>query len=307
VDCAALATAVQKSAGDHLSGRVRFSSMSTERVLITGATSGIGLHLAHEFAKHGHPMVLIARVEAELIEVADILGREHGVEVSILAKDLEEAGAAEQIFEETKQSGATIDILVNNAGHGQQGKFWEIPLECDLSILRLNVQAVVRLTKLFLPPMLARQRGRLLNVASIAGFEPGPLLALYHASKAFVLSLSEALATELQDTGVTVTTLCPGPTDTDFFSKASMVRTRAFQKANLMAPQTVAKTAYDGLMNGDRLVVPGVVNKLMVFSRRFLPGAAQAKKNEELYQKVDRDEQTRHPHAKEMEVARSEQ
>jgi short-subunit dehydrogenase len=165
------------------------------------------------------------------------------------------------------------------------------------------VEAVLRLTKLFVPSMIRRGRGRILNVASVAGFEPGPLFAVYHASKAFVLSWSEALATELEDTGVTLTALCPGPTDTDFFSKADMVGTRAFQKANLMAPQPVAVAGYEGLMNSERVVVPGVVNKIAVFSRRFLPKETQSRIHEKLYQQVDPEDQTRRPHEKEMEVA----
>src|SRR5207237_1481032 len=132
---------------------------------------------------------------------------------------------------------------------GQRGKFWENPAERDIAMIRLNVEAVVRLTRLFLPPMLQRQHGRILNTASIAGFEPGPNLAVYHATKAFVLSLSESLATELQDTGVTLTALCPGATDTDFFEKADMVNTRIFQKGNVMAPRDVAEAAYKAAMN----------------------------------------------------------
>ena len=196
-----------------------------------------------------------------------------------------------------------VDILVNNAGHGQKGKFWEIPIERDLSILRLNVEAPLRLTKLFLKPMLARGGGRILNVASVAGFEAGPNFAVYHASKAFVLSWSEALAEELENTNITLTALCPGPTDTDFFEKADMVDTRAFQKANLMPPQPVAEAGYKGLMSGDRIVVPGAMNKAMVFSRRFLPKAAQAKMNEALYEEVDPEDITRQPHELERKEA----
>src|SRR5438045_2069226 len=144
-------------------------------------------------------------------------------------------------------------------------------------MVRLNIEAVLRMTKSFLPPMLERRRGRVLNLASVAAFEPGPLLAVYHASKAFVLSFSEALSTETEDTGVTVTALCPGPTDTDFFPKADMLASRAFQKANLMAPQDVAEIGYKAVMDGERVVVAGAVNKMMVFSRHLMPESAQAK------------------------------
>jgi uncharacterized protein len=256
--------------------------MNNETALITGSSSGIGLHLAHEFAQHGHPLVLVAPVEAELNEVAQQITASTGVQVTVIAKDLEQPDSAQEIFEQLQSSSTTVDILVNNAGVGQSGKYWEIPLEKDLSILRLNIEAVLRLTKLFLPPMIARGRGRILNTASVAGFEPGPLLAVYHASKAFVLSLSESLATELEETGVTLTALCPGPTDTDFFPKADMMETRAFQQA--MAPQEVAKAGYKGVMSGDRVVVPGMMNKTLVFARRVLTEEAQSKVNQKLYQ-----------------------
>lgn len=280
--------------------------MSTETALITGASSGIGLHLAREFARHKHPLVLVAPIESELRDLAAQLKTEFGVDCQFIAKDLEQESAAQEIFDEVSGRGQQIEILVNNAGHGQRGKFWEIDIDRDLSILRLNVEAVLRLTKLFLAPMIARGRGRILNVASIAGFEPGPNLAVYHASKAFVLSWSEALAEELQDTGVTLTALCPGPTDTDFFEKAEMVDTKAFQKAKVMPPQPVAEAGYEGMMNSDRIVVPGAANKALVFSRRFLPTSAQAKMHEALYEEADPEDRKRVPHEIEAEAATKE-
>jgi short-subunit dehydrogenase len=151
------------------------------------------------------------------------------------------------------------------------------------------------MTKEFLPKMVARGHGRILNTASVAGFEPGPLFATYHATKAFVLSFSESLATELEGTGVTVTALCPGPVDTDFFPKAEMVESRAFQEANLMAPQEVAQIAYDALMEGERKVVPGGINKAMTFARRLTPVSGQAKMNQKLYEDVDPEDHKREP------------
>ena len=280
--------------------------METETALITGASSGIGLHLAREFARHQHPLVLVAPVETELSGLASELTDEFNVPVRAIAKDLEQESSAQEIFDELSSASVRVDILVNNAGHGQKGKFWEIPIERDLSILRLNVEAPLRLTKLFLKPMLARGGGRILNVASVAGFEAGPNFAVYHASKAFVLSWSEALAEELENTNITLTALCPGPTDTDFFEKADMVNTRAFQKANLMPPQPVAEAGYKGLMSSDRIVVPGAMNKAMVFSRRFLPKAAQAKMNEALYEEVDPEDIKRQPHELERKEAMKE-
>ena len=263
--------------------------MKKETALITGSSSGIGLHLAHEFTRNGHPVILVAPVEAELREVAQQLKADGGAEAIVLAKDLEQPNAPQEIFDELQQRGITVDILVNNAGHGQRGKFHEITIEQDLSMVRLNIEAVLRLTKLFLPPMLVRKRGRILNTASVAGFEPGPLLAVYHSTKAFVLSLSEALATELEDTGITVTALCPGPTDTDFFVKADMLDTRALQHA--MAPQDVAKAGYKACMEGERVIVPGGMNKVLVGARRILSGHAQSHMNEKFYEELPPEDQ----------------
>jgi uncharacterized protein len=265
--------------------------MSKETTLITGASSGIGLHLAKEFARHGHPLVLVAPVEAELQAIAADIKGAHGVEVRVIATDLRETGAEAAIREGVGDDAA--EILVNNAGHGKKGKAWDIPLEEDLSMVRLNVEAVLRLTKMFLPRMVERGRGRILNTASVAGFEPGPGYAVYAATKAFVLSYSESLATELEGTGVTVTALCPGPTDTDFFPKADMMGTRAFQQAQLMAPQEVAEAAYKALMAADRVIVPGLANKAMVFARRFLPESVQAKLNEMLTDDASPEKQKR--------------
>lgn len=278
-------------------------SPKQETVLITGASSGIGQHLAREFARHGHPLVIVSPVEAEIRDVAQSLEREFAVTVHPIAKDLTTENSAEEIFDEVSQAGLSIDILANNAGKGQRGRFWENPPERDLEMIRLNIEAVVRLTRLFLPPMLERGSGRILNTASIAGFEPGPNLAIYHATKAFVLSLSESLATELQDTGVTVTALCPGPTDTDFFSKAEMIDTPAFQTANVMPPQPVAEAAYAALMKGERVIVPGMMNKVAVAGRRITSEEVQAKKNEKLYSDRDPADRKRTPHELERKEA----
>jgi uncharacterized protein len=266
-----------------------------ETALITGSSSGIGLHLAYEFAKHEHPLVLVAPVLSELESVAAKIRSEHNVPVQVIAKDLEKQNAVDEIYAELSGRDSRIDILVNNAGHGFRGKSWELSIEQDLSMVRLNIEAVLRLTKCFLPPMVQRRRGRILNVGSIAGFNPGPMLNVYHATKAFVNSWSEALATELKDKdcGVTVTTLCPGPTDTDFFPKAGLLETRAFQKASVSAPQDVAKAGYEGLMKGELFVVPGMMNKALVASRRILSEGAQASLNEAFYQKVPAEDQKR--------------
>lgn len=265
----------------------------TGLALITGASSGIGLHLAREFAHHGHSLVLVAPNAEETEAVAGELRKEFQVTVRVIAKDLTQPGATDEIAAELHRDDAEVECLVNNAGFGERGKFWSIAPETHLAMIRLNIEAVIRLTHHFLPPMIARGYGRILNTASIAGFEPGPDLAVYHATKAFVLSLSQALATELEESGVTVTALCPGATDTDFFPKAHLVDTRAFQRQPVMAPQEVAVTGYAALMQGDPLVVPGALNKTMVAARRLLTKSAQSKKNEKLYAPTRRAERQR--------------
>jgi short-subunit dehydrogenase len=254
--------------------------------LITGSSRGIGYYLAREFARHGHPLVLVAPKADELDTVATNLRREFEIEVRTIDADLTHADACGKVSTELGTAGIAIEYLVNNAGFGERGHFWEISHAKHIAMIRLNIEAVVRLTHLFLPAMLARGRGRILNTASIAGFEPGPNLAVYHATKAFVLSLSESLATELKDTGVTVTALCPGATDTDFFEKAHMVDTNAFQNQPVMAPQQVAEAGYAALMKGERTVVPGGMNKAIIAARRLLPESTQAKKNEKLYEET---------------------
>jgi hypothetical protein len=277
--------------------------MNRETALITGASSGIGLHLAHEFAKHGHDVVLVAPVESELRTLAEEFKRQHDIQTRVIAADLREENAAQQIFDEV-QRGAPIGILVNNAGHGQRGKFWEIPIEIDRSMIELNILAYLWLTKLFLPMLLQQKHGRILNTASVAGFEPGPLQAVYHATKAFVLSWSEALSAELEDTGITVTALCPGPTDTDFFPKADLTDTRAMQQ--VMAPQDVARIGYEALMDEKRVIVAGAVNKAMVFARHVMPISAQAKMNEKMYENIPEKDQKLQPGDKELEAAAKE-
>jgi len=269
------------------------SSPTVERVLVTGASSGIGMHLAHRFAAHGHHVCLVAPDAGELDAVAADIERRHGIETMRVAVDLERKESYAAIESALANAGWMIDILVNNAGHGFKGNFAEVPLATHLSVLRLNVEAVLRLTSLFLPRMVERRRGRVLNTASIAGFEPGPTMSVYHASKAFVLSWSEAVATELEGTGVTVTALCPGPTDTDFFPKGDLEESFAFQKANLMDPEEVAQIGYEAAMKGERVVVAGAVNKAMVFSRRFMSEHMQAHMNEKMYEDVDNPKRAR--------------
>jgi short-subunit dehydrogenase len=261
--------------------------------LVTGASSGIGYHLARELGKHGHPLVIVAPHQAELENVAAEIGATYGVSVIPIAEDLEDAEAPSRIYRQLLTADRQVGILVNNAGHGQWGKFWDIDIERHMSVVRLNIEAVLRMTALFLPDMIHRNEGRVLNTASVAGFEAGPLLGVYHATKAFVLSLTESLAVETEDTGVRVTALCPGATDTDFFQKADAENTKAFQEGHLMAPQDVAEAGYKAMMNGDSLIIPGMMNKAMIFTRRVLTESAQAHKNKALYEEVPPEKRTR--------------
>jgi short-subunit dehydrogenase len=240
-------------------------------VLITGASSGIGKVLADECAAHGHDLVLVARDRAKLDQLAGELASTHGIRVEVISCDLAQPNAPDELFTELTRRGIDVDILINNAGLGLYGPFLETALSHELAMIQLNVVALTALTKRALPPMVARGRGRVLNVASTAAFQPGPLMAVYFATKAFVLSLSEALSNELEGTGVTVTALCPGPTETGFQAGAKMEASKLVQGRQLMSAAEVARIGYRALLAGRRVVVPGIMNKLMASSTRFLP------------------------------------
>ena len=232
--------------------------------LITGASGGIGLELARIFAEQGYALVLMARNRERLEEIAAEL---KPTPVQVFAKDLTLVGAAEGVLREVPK----VDVLVNNAGYGVYGPFLKTPLDEELGMLQLNMTALVVLTKLYLPGMVASKNGKILNVASTAAFQPGPLMALYYATKAFVLSFSEAIGSELEGTGVTVTALCPGPTATGFQARTKLEKSRLFQRMKVMDARTVAEAGYRGLMAGKPVVIPGVMNKLLAQSVRFSP------------------------------------
>lgn len=252
--------------------------------LVTGASSGIGKALAWQFAEHGYELVLVAQNEALLQEVATEIERQHGRKAMILARDLTDERAPAEIYEALRVRGIQIDVLVNDAGVGQRELFHETGIDKDVEIVRLNVEALLRLTKLFVGDMVARGSGRILNLGSVAGFQPGPLLAVYHASKAFVVSFSEALRDEVKDKGVVVTVLCPGPTDTGFFERADMEDARILHDGIVMEPEKVAAVAYDALMADEGVVIPGVSNKVMTFTRRLIPNSLQASINRKFYE-----------------------
>jgi hypothetical protein len=232
--------------------------------LITGASGGIGLELARVFAEQGYALVLVARNRERLNEIAAEL---KPTPVQVLGKDLALVGAAEGIHREVPK----VDVLVNNAGYGVYGRFAETPLEEELGMLQLNMTALVVLTKLYLPAMVAAKNGKILNVASTAAFQPGPLMALYYATKAFVLSFSEAIGSELEGTGVTVTALCPGPTATGFQARTKLEKSRIMKLMKVMDARTVAEVGYRGLVAGKPVVIPGLMNKLLAQSVRFSP------------------------------------
>jgi uncharacterized protein len=239
--------------------------------LITGASSGIGLDLARLFARDRHDVILVARSEGKLHEVAAGLQREHGINADVVVADLAEPGAPREIVSTVVEKGIAIGALVNNAGYGLTGPFAENDLETELHMIQVNVVALTHLTKLVLPSMIARRSGRIMNLSSTAGFQAGPLMAVYYATKAYVLSFSEAIADELRNTGVTVTTLCPGPTETGFANVSKMTHTRLFTMSKPMRSVEVARIGYEAMKKGKGLVITGVRNKLLVQSTRISP------------------------------------
>jgi len=244
-----------------------------QTALITGASGGIGLELARLFAAGGYDLVLVARSAGKLEELAGEL-RKHGGAVRVLAQDLARPESPEEVFRELEAAGVAVDVLVNNAGFATYGPFAELDLGRELEELQLNVVTLTHLTKKLLPGMLARRRGGVLNVASTAGFQPGPLMAVYYATKAYVISFSEALAEELSGTGVAVSVLCPGPTATGFQQRAGMEASKLFSGVMQVADAAaVARAGYEGFRAGKRIVIPGLLNKVGVQSIRVSPRA----------------------------------
>ena len=245
-------------------------------VLITGASSGIGYELAKLFAQDHYNMIMVARPTGELENVAAEIKKEYGIEVIPIAKDLFNPRAAEEIYQEVKAKGIQVDILVNDAGQGEYGLFAETDLDRELDIIQLNINSCISLTKFFLKGMIARGSGKVLNLSSIASKSPGPYQSVYHGTKAFIQSWSEALNNELQDTGVTVTALLPGATDTDFFNKADMLESKIVKEGELADAAAVAKDGYEALMAGKDMVISGFKNKAMLASNKLKSDSAKA-------------------------------
>ena len=242
--------------------------------IVTGASAGIGRELAKVLAREGHDLVLVARREAELQTLADELKQRHGTDSIVAAVDLAAPDAADRVV--AAVGNRPVDVLVNNAGFGGVGAFVERDRETDQRMLAVNVVALTDLTKVFLPRMVARGRGRVLQVASTAAFVPGPFMAVYYASKAYVLSLSQALAEELSGTGVTVTCLCPGVTESEFHAVAGTQDRPLTRTPMTMSSEAVAEAGYAAMIRGKRVEIPGAVNKLAQ-GARFAPTALVTK------------------------------
>ena len=238
--------------------------MAAERktALVTGASGGIGAELARIHAERGGDLVVVARRQGRLDELKTELEKAHGITIHVLPKDLTQADAPQQIHDKLQSRGVQVDYLINNAGFGNRGLFHEQDWAQNEAMIKLNILALTALTRAFLPRMIDRGGGRILNVAAMAGFVPGPLQAVYYASKAYVISLSEALANELAGTGVTVTVLCPGPTETEFTRRAEMKGVRLLER--MASPRQVAQTGYDAMLKGKTVVVPGPLSKITI-------------------------------------------
>lgn len=239
--------------------------------VITGASGGIGLDLARGLAARGHNLFLVARSAARLRAVADELAAAHGVTTAVHVADLADPAAPAALCAALDAAGIAPEVLVNNAGVGAYGPFLDAPLAETMAMIQLNVAALTELTGRLVPGMVRRGHGRVLQVASTAAFQPGPLLAVYYATKAYVLSFSEALGNELAGTGVTVTTLCPGPTRTDFQARAKLSGARLLRGPLMMDAAAVAEAGLEGMWAGRAVVIPGLVNKLTAATPRFVP------------------------------------
>ncbi|MGH3865868.1 MAG: SDR family NAD(P)-dependent oxidoreductase [Pseudonocardiaceae bacterium] len=242
---------------------------TAKTALVTGASAGLGTHFARLFAQDGHDLVLVARRQDKLDQVATELRQVYGIHATVITADLTDPKASLHLHEEVMRAGIEVEFLINNAGFGTSGAFATLNLTRELDMIELNVKALTHLTGLVLPAMVARRSGRILNISSLAGFLPGPFMATYYASKAYVLSFTEALAYELRGTGVTATVLCPSSTATEFAQVAGVESAALFHSSSDAA--SVARYGYRSMMKGKTIAVPGVKNKLSVESLRVSP------------------------------------
>jgi short-subunit dehydrogenase len=247
--------------------------------LVTGGSGGIGLELAKVLARNGFDVVLVARKRDSLEAAAGQLEGKFGIRAHVFAADLKLPDTPQAIYDFLRNENIDVDILVNNAGFGLGGEFADTSLQRELDMIQVNIVALTALTKLFIPAMIKRRSGRVLNLASTAAFQAGPLMAVYYATKAYVLSFSEALAEELRNTGVSITALCPGPTRTDFADTAELTTSNSglFNAFGTADAADVAKYGYDAMMSGKRLAIPGFKNKIIAQAQRIAPRSLSAK------------------------------
>jgi uncharacterized protein len=246
-------------------------SQRASTAVITGASGGIGLEIAKLFVKAGHNVVLVARSADKLNALAESLQKEYSGTVLVLPKDLAAPDASSEVFDWCTQKGLQVDYVVNNAGFGDYGFFHESDWPKQEQMIQLNINTLTQLTHLFLPGMVARKKGRILNVASTAAFQPGPTMAVYFATKAYVLHFSEAISNELKGTGVTVTALCPGATESGFQAAAAMEESRLVKGKRLPSSAEVAQYGYKAMMAGKVVAIHGFLNTLLVTGVRFAP------------------------------------
>jgi hypothetical protein len=238
--------------------------------LITGASSGIGYELAGVFAAHGHDLILVSRREVELKKRADELSKLHNISADVIPMDLSLCGSSQKLAEILQSQNRRVDFLINNAGFATHGPFCDSDIDRQLQLLRLNIETLTHLTRLLVPGMVERKHGRILNIASIASLMPGPWMATYFASKAYVLSFSQALSAELKSTGVTCTALVVGPTKTNFATACGAEKTKAFS-SSVMNPRAVAQSGYTALMRGKRVAPAGWINRMRMIPTKFVP------------------------------------
>lgn len=239
--------------------------------LITGASGGLGVHFAELFAKDGYDLVLVARSEEKLNNLKACLEDRYGVQVFVCVKDLAKHNAAEEVAAFIKEQDLEIDALINNAGFADFGAYADADWQRQHDMVQVNIMALIQLTRCFLKPMIQRGRGRIMNVASLAAFQPGPLMSVYYATKSFVLSFTEALSVELRGTGVKVSALCPGPTETGFEKNGHLGNSGLFKNLSVASALEVAAYGYLKLKKGQTIAIPGLMNKLIVTASKYAP------------------------------------
>jgi short-subunit dehydrogenase len=243
----------------------------SKTVLITGASAGIGYELSKVFAKNGYNLVLVSRNKQRLEVIAKELENQYDIQARVIPKDLSKSSAPQELYDIISADGIDINVLVNNAGIGTNGKFTDFSADNHMDLIQLNITSLTMLCKLFGTDMVKKRSGSILNVASTAAFQAGPFMSTYYASKAYVLMLSEALNNELAKDGVNVTVLCPGPTQTEFFERNEMIDTKIAKSPYIMTATDVAQAGFAGLMKEKKIVIPGLINKLLAFAVRFTP------------------------------------